>query len=453
MMNDLLILLGRLHPLIIHLPIGFIVLGLLIEMNKKKLAWSGEAIKYIFFWSFITGIFSIFSGYFQYEKGGYLWETVQFHLVAGISTVLLSLGFYLYLSDIKCVNSIPRKFFTVGHLILLTITGHLGGNITHGEEHLVEPIKNIIGLEVIEDKPKAMKYSDYENETVYKTLIHPIIENKCVKCHNQNKSKGGLKMHTQEALVAGGRNGPILNFLNPAASEMIKRIHLPKDDKKHMPPIGGNQLTRQEIEILDQWVSMGIRFDETVEQFELSQKLIDYFFNYKESFFPESQVDLPNMDLIEKLKNRNILVNPIFKSSNFLEVSTINDKKFNNADISLLQGIENNIVSLDLSNSVVTDSIFLSLHSFSNLTILKLKNTNIKGKGINRLRNLDNLKKINLVNSLFEDRYIDSLLKITSLEKVYLYNEHKSFEKRNDSITNTIIDFGYNKLKSLKQSI
>ena len=136
-MNDLLILLGRLHPLIIHLPIGFIVLGLLIEMNKKKLAWSAEAIKYIFFWSFITGIFSIFSGYFQYEKGGYLWETIQFHLIAGISTVLLSLGFYLYLSGIKYVKSIPRKFFTVGHLILLTITGHLGGNITHGEEHLV----------------------------------------------------------------------------------------------------------------------------------------------------------------------------------------------------------------------------------------------------------------------------------------------------------------------------
>ncbi|MGB0811568.1 MAG: hypothetical protein ACPGSF_03460, partial [Flavobacteriaceae bacterium] len=40
-----------------------------------------------------------------------------------------------------------------------------------------------------------------------------------------------------------------------SASEMIKRIHLPKDDKKHMPPIGGNQLTRQEIEILDQWIS------------------------------------------------------------------------------------------------------------------------------------------------------------------------------------------------------
>ena len=144
---------------------------------------------------------------------------------------------------------------------------------------------------------------------------------------------------------------------------------------------------------------------------------------------------------------------PIFKSSNFLEVSTINDKKFNNTDLGLLQGIENNIVSLDLSNSAVTDSIFLSLHRFSNLTILKLKNTSIKGKGINRLRNLGNLKRINLVNSLFEDRYIDSLLKIASLEKVYLYSENKSFIRSNDSIFNKIIDFGYNEFKNLNSSI
>lgn len=135
-----------------------------------------------------------------------------------------------------------------------------------------------------------------------------------------------------------------------SASEMIKRIHLPKDDKKHMPPIGGNQLTRQEIEILDQWISMGIRFDQTVEQFELSQKLIDYFFNYKESFFPESQVDLPNMDLIKELKNRNILVNPIFKSSNFLEVSTINDKLKRRINaIESLMGKERTVNEIDIN--------------------------------------------------------------------------------------------------------
>ena len=37
MLDDFLILIGRFHPLIVHLPIGFIVLGILIELNKKSL--------------------------------------------------------------------------------------------------------------------------------------------------------------------------------------------------------------------------------------------------------------------------------------------------------------------------------------------------------------------------------------------------------------------------------
>ena len=44
MLDDLLILIGRFHPLIIHLPIGFIVLGILIEFNSKKLKWSNDAL-------------------------------------------------------------------------------------------------------------------------------------------------------------------------------------------------------------------------------------------------------------------------------------------------------------------------------------------------------------------------------------------------------------------------
>jgi hypothetical protein len=46
-------------------------------------------LKFIFFlgsneWCFINYI----SGYFQYEKGGYTWETVGGHFYAGVTTVL-----------------------------------------------------------------------------------------------------------------------------------------------------------------------------------------------------------------------------------------------------------------------------------------------------------------------------------------------------------------------------
>ena len=65
MLDEILILLGRFHPLIIHLPIGFIVLGLLIELNKKKLGWSKEGLKFVFFWASLSGLFALVSGFLQ----------------------------------------------------------------------------------------------------------------------------------------------------------------------------------------------------------------------------------------------------------------------------------------------------------------------------------------------------------------------------------------------------
>ena len=248
MVENLLALIGRFHPLIIHLPIGFIVMGLLIELNKKKFNWSNDSLKFIFFWASISGVLSIISGYFQYQKGGYLWDTVGGHFYAGITTVVLSVSFFLYLNNFKYFNLLPRKFYTLGHLIILTITGHLGGNITHGEDHLIEPINNLVGISD-EQINITMNYEDYANKSVFINLIQPILDDKCVKCHNQKKTKGGLQMHNFESLVKGGKNGIILNFDDPELSEILVRIHLPKAEKKHMPPSGSKQLSREEIKL------------------------------------------------------------------------------------------------------------------------------------------------------------------------------------------------------------
>ena len=123
MLEDILILLGRLHPLIIHLPIGFIVLGLLIEFNKKKLSWSKEGLKFIFFWASLSGLFALLSGILQYQKEGYLWDSIQGHFIAGIATVILSLTFYLHLTGNSFLQFLGRRFFTIGHILLISITG------------------------------------------------------------------------------------------------------------------------------------------------------------------------------------------------------------------------------------------------------------------------------------------------------------------------------------------
>ena len=449
MLDDFLILVGRFHPLIVHLPIGFIVLGILIELNKKKFGWSNDALKFIFFWASITGFFSIISGFFQYQNGGYLWETVQNHFIAGVLTIILSFSFYLKLIENSILKSIPRKLFTIANSVTLILTGHLGGNITHGEEHLVEPINNLIGIN--EEEPLTVKYyEDFKDKPLFSSVIQPIIDQKCVKCHNSKKSNGKLRMHNTKEFMKGGKSGSIINYDTPEISEMYIRIHLPKEEKKHMPPKSGKQLTRQEISLISMWIENGSSFEKSIKDFKLEENIINYFFDTEKPFFPMVKVSAPDDESIRKIRENKIIINPLNKNSNFLKVSSINNLDFNNDDISLLSDIKKNVVSLDLSDSKITDSIFSQLKYFANLTVLKLNNTTITGKKINQLVELKNLKRIYLVNTNFKDEYINVLTQFRSLQNVYLYNERNISQNinRNSKFDNKIFEFGFYSLEN-----
>lgn len=449
MLDDFLILIGRFHPLIVHLPIGFIVLGILIELNKKKLGWSNDALKFIFFWASITGVFSIISGFFQYQNGGYLWETVQNHFIAGVLTIILSFSFYLKLIENSIFKSIPRKLFTIANSVILILTGHLGGNITHGEEHLVEPINNLIGIN--EEEPLTVKYyEDFKDKPLFSSVIQPIIDQKCVKCHNSKKSNGKLRMHNTKEFMKGGKSGSIINNDTPEISEMYIRIHLPKEEKKHMPPKSVKQLTRQEISLISIWIENGSSFEKSIKDFKLEENIINYFFDTEKPFFPMVKVSAPDDESIRKIRENKIIINPLNKNSNFLKVSSINNLDFNNDDISLLSDIKKNVVSLDLSDSKITDSIFSQLKYFANLTVLKLNNTTITGKKINQLVELKNLKRIYLVNTNFKDEYINVLTQFKSLQNVYLYNERNISQNinRNSKFDNKIFEFGFYSLEN-----
>lgn len=108
-MEAFLTFIGRLHPLIVHLPIGFILLALLIEFYKKYFKESEKFIKFILFWTIISGFFSLISGYLQYQQEGYLWETVQGHFYFGILTLLMSIGFYFFLQRQVFLIQIPKN--------------------------------------------------------------------------------------------------------------------------------------------------------------------------------------------------------------------------------------------------------------------------------------------------------------------------------------------------------
>ena len=68
--------------------------------------------------------------------------------------------------------------------------------------------------------------------------VQPLLETRCLECHNPDKVKGDLLMDTLANMLKGGENGPLLVAGNADKSLLIERIVLPKGHDDIMPPKG-----------------------------------------------------------------------------------------------------------------------------------------------------------------------------------------------------------------------
>lgn len=442
-------LLGRLHPLIVHLPIGFIILALLLQWYDRKANEWSKIISLIYFWAGITAVLACISGYLQYQGEGYSYDSVKWHLWSGIITAIFCFAMYLKLAPKKAANFLvkaPISILSVVAFILISFTGHQGGNITHGEEYLVEPlpnsVKSMLGYEVIEEKELALTEENWEEALIYEEVIQPILSSKCVSCHNPKKDKGGLLLHSKEGILKGGESGDILAS-HSEESELYARMVLPMEDDDHMPPEGKKQPTKEEIKLIAAWMDSGHPFEGTVKENGFKKDLFTSFFpsnSYKGH--PEMEILEASQDSIQSIEKFGIYVDPISESTHFISVSCINKPDFKDEDFQKLIPIRQQIAQLDLGGTQVTDAIFEKLTELPNLSILKLDNTSLTGKGVEALSNLEHLYTINLSGSSF-DQPADIFSSFKNLQKVYLF-ETKIDRNGPKSLRNgeLILDYG-----------
>lgn len=422
-------LLGRLHPLLVHLPIGFIILGLLLQWYDRKQRQFNNVISLIYKWGGISAVCACITGYLQYLGEGYAFDTIKWHLWAGITTALFSFLMYGKVAGLKAMDTfkkIPIVVFSIVFFMLLSYTGHQGGNITHGEDYLIDPlpnnIKSALGFETFEKREIVLNEATWEEALIYEDLINPILNNTCVSCHNPKKTKGGLLLHTKEGILKGGENGEVLLAKNSSNSELYHRIKLPKEDDEHMPPDGKTQPTKEEIKLIGAWIDSGHPFVGSIKEAGLEKQLFLSFFATKHDYdYPDIEIAKVTKDSILALEKTGIHVDFISKSSNFLSVSAINKPSFKDSDFEGLLSLKNNISRLDLGGTQVTDALVAKLAQLPNLTVLKLDNTAITGNTIRALTSLKYLKSINLTGSQFETIHIEKLASFPKLQQVFLY--------------------------------
>ena len=430
-MDFLFDLLGRFHPLVVHLPIGFLILGWMMWVFDRKAQKHQKIIRFAFFWGTLSTLIAVFTGTVQYVREGYPWEDVQGHLILGIATFLFSFLMYLKLKGFAIVDRFSQSFLGYALLIVLFITGHLGGNLTHGKDHLTAPLpddfKEVLGLEV-PARTLVLLPETHQDLPLYSGVIQPILDQKCVSCHNPKKTKGELLLHNLKGIMSGGEEGAIISLKKPEQSEMLRRIHLPKDEKKHMPPKAKIQLSKAEIKLIEKWISAGAPENKTIADLGFPTALFTSFFPKDETgIYPDTILRPLDKGIIDSLVGMGLQVTPIFKTSSLLKISAINTPDFDDQKALVLLEVLDHIVDLDLGQTQVTDAVFETLEQLKHLTVLKLNRTAISGDGIGKLSSLAYLKQINLVNSKFEGAHLEEMYVFPALEKVYLFGTPTQF--------------------------
>lgn len=413
---------ARFHPLIVHLPIGILFFALILEVLKrwKKRTDLDFSIRTALFFGTASAVLAAITGWFLSEEGGYESDALFWHKWMGISLAVASLTALLF--HIAKAEKLRRFSFTMMLLVaaLLMITGHLGGNMTHGEDYLFSK------------PPEEVTISgDIDQVKVYQELVAPILTNKCNSCHNESKTKGDLIMTTQAGLFVGGKSGSIFDFVEIPNSEILKRIHLPKAAEDHMPPEGKLQLTENEIALLSWWVKNQACVDclvgETTGKEEM-QAVLDEYLNKE----PEYDVDPLSKRQLAELRAENISVSAVAEDHPMVLVNLSYRKDLGKKTFKLLRSIAENVLELNLAGASVDDVLAKNLSSFTNLRKLQLQNTSITDEALKHISELEYLESLNVYQTEVSDQAINFLLDMPALKQVYLWKTKVSAEAINE---------------------
>ncbi len=310
--------LGRFHPLVVHMPIGVLILSLLVEVGCLRRSveekW-GDAALLIILMSAVGAVTGVVFGILLTREGGYEGGAFLLHQGLGIATAVGAIvALFLRLSAMSSGGRglmESYRFILLATFGLMSIGAHFGGNMVHGTKYLTQYAPDVMAESMtsfekwltgmVEKKkpaktvevpppgasvavatttpppatgapgtdadktppagtpPPAATTGADAGPLVFQRVILPLLEAKCNKCHNEDKSKGDLRMDTYAALIKGGQDEKDKSVVpgKPDDSLVIKRLILPNDDDEHMPPDGKEQATKQELALLKWWIQEG----------------------------------------------------------------------------------------------------------------------------------------------------------------------------------------------------
>ncbi|EAR02900.1 DUF2231 domain-containing protein [Maribacter sp. HTCC2170] len=434
--SDFILFLGRFHPLIVHLPIGFLIFAFVLELigGIRKKQTLTEVVPLALLLGMLTALTACILGYMLSQSGDYDEEALNNHLWFGIATTIIAFFAWLIKIDKIRIPKIEHHKLSIIILVLLMtllmVTGHYGGNLTHGSDYLFKyaPFGK-------KEEKKLKPLETIEEAEVFDYLVEPILGDKCISCHNSGKKKGGLSYEDETSILKGSENGPVLTAGNASKSEMIRRIQLDSQHEDFMPPEGKTPLTEEEKTILIYWIENAkADFTIKVDSVETSDEILYIASNMlglerkgegRHDKLPA--VEMVDPAILEEIILEGFRIRELIFGSNLYEV-VLPAKTISKANLEIwdeklqkLLKIKENIISLSLADNYLNDKHLKSIGQFQNLKKLRIHNNPITDFGVAALVSSKNITRLNLYGTKITKASLDTFSKMEYLEKVYVW--------------------------------
>lgn len=425
---DFVSFLGRLHPVVLHLPIGalFTILVAEIWLRRSRRSKDQSLLLGLYLFASITCLMAIATGLILHNEDAYGGSTLDLHeklgIATGVATLIVTVFalFALQAASRDLAGNLwinLRRYGMFASVVLITITGHYGGELTHGKGFLWEH-----GPEFLQEKSEVEPIEITVETTAFEAAIYPIIDSYCVYCHDDETTKGKLRMDTPEFMLAGGSSGPLFIAGDIENSLMLQRVNLPMDDEEHMPPKEKRQPSEEAIAALVWWIGSGASFELKLNDPEVPEFVRALVQSGEET--GETSVIAGELDLaaIQSLRDQLLTVQRIQQGDkrlwiNFSAIATTAGDEF----MPQLQPIADFIVWLDLSRTQITDASMPVIASMKHIQKLSLIACNITDTGLAQLSGLNDLIQLNLTQTNVTDASTPVIEQMESLETVHLF--------------------------------
>jgi len=369
-----------------------LLLAMLLEFFRFKPEYAGNA----FYRNFLQGLLligalfaavTVIMGLFLSREEGYEGATLTYHKWTGAGIFFFASIIY-WIRNAGWYKSITAKAGALLTVVALVLTGHYGAALTHGSDFIWEPISN----------KRAIAEVPLDQAVIYTNVIRPILEQKCTSCHNPDKLKGELILTDPQSIMKGGKSGKLIVAGNPQMSLLLQRVHLPTEEKKHMPPSGKAQLTLQEISLLTLWVKQKADFKKKLTDLPQSDSLRLLATAFLQPHTQEEEYDFPAVDE-DKVKALNTdyrTILPLARESPALAVNIYNASAYHVSQVDELGDIRKQVISLNLNKMPVKDADLKSIAKFENLRKLDLNFTDVTAAGLKELAGLKHLQNLTL---------------------------------------------------------